>query len=99
MPHEIAKAEVRRKIVVVGAGPAGLEAARVAAERGHEVVVFEAADEPGGQVRLTAQSPRRREMIGIIDWRMAQCEARGVAFRFNTWADADATCSHETRTS
>jgi 2,4-dienoyl-CoA reductase-like NADH-dependent reductase (Old Yellow Enzyme family)/thioredoxin reductase len=89
MPHEIARAEVRRKIVVVGAGAAGLEAARVAAERGHEVVVFEMADKPGGQVRLTAQSPRRREMIGIIDWRMAQCEARGVAFRFNAFAEAD----------
>jgi 2,4-dienoyl-CoA reductase-like NADH-dependent reductase (Old Yellow Enzyme family) len=89
MPHEIARADVRRKIVVVGAGPAGLEAARVVAERGHEVVVFEMADKPGGQIRLTAQSPRRREMIGIIDWRMAQCEARGVAFRFNAFAAAD----------
>ena len=90
MPHEIAKAAARRKIVIVGAGPAGLEAARVAAERGHEIIVFEMADKPGGQVRLTAQSPRRREMIGIIDWRMAQCEARGVVFRFNAFAEAGA---------
>jgi N-methyl-L-proline demethylase len=89
LPHEISKAEKRRKIVVVGTGPAGLESARVAAERGHDVVVFEAADKPGGQIRLTAQSPRRREMISIIDWRMAQCEKRGVTFHFNTWADAD----------
>ena len=44
------------------------------AERGHEVLVFEAANQPGGQIRLTAQSPRRKEMIGIIDWRLAQCE-------------------------
>lgn len=89
MPHSIPKAGVRRKIVIVGAGPAGLEAARVSAERGHEVVVFEAANNPGGQIRLTAQSERRREMIGIIDWRMSQCEKLGVTFRFNTWADAD----------
>jgi N-methyl-L-proline demethylase len=87
-PHEIAHAPVRKKVVVVGAGPAGLEAARVAAERGHSVVVFEVADQPGGQIRLTAQQKRRSEMIGIIDWRMAQCQAKGVEFRFNTWAEA-----------
>ena len=90
MPHVVPKAGVRRRVVVVGAGPAGLEAARVSAERGHEVIVFEAASNPGGQIRLTAQSERRREMISIIDWRMAQCEKYGVIFHFNTWADADA---------
>jgi len=88
MPHAIAVAAVRRKVVVVGAGPAGLEAARVAAERGHQVVVFEAAAQAGGQVRLLVKTKRRSEMIGIIDWRMAQCAALGVEFRFNTWAEA-----------
>ncbi|WP_020405622.1 NADH:flavin oxidoreductase [Hahella ganghwensis] len=89
MPHDIPKAAARRKVVIVGAGPAGMEAARVAADRGHEITVFEAADKPGGQVRLTSQSPRRHEMISLIDWRMAQCESKGVQFRFNTWAEAD----------
>lgn len=87
MPHDIPKAERVRKVVIVGAGAAGLEAARVAAARGHEVVVLEAADRAGGQLRLAAQSPRRREMMSIIDWRLAQCEAAGVSFRFNVWAD------------
>ncbi len=93
MPHDIAAAEAKRKIVIVGAGPAGMEAARVAAERGHEVIVFEAADKAGGQIRLTAQSKRRAEMIGIIDWRFDQCTSKGVTFHFNTWADADMIAS------
>ncbi|SDB48833.1 hypothetical protein SAMN03159422_01734 [Agrobacterium fabrum] len=93
MPHDITRAAERRKVVIVGAGPAGLEAARVCAERGHDVVVFEAANDAGGQIRLTAQSERRREMIGIIDWRMSQCERLGVTFHFNSWAEADTVLS------
>jgi N-methyl-L-proline demethylase len=95
MPHVAAKADKRRKIVIVGAGPAGLEAARVAAERGHQVVVFEAAANPGGQIRLTAQSERRREMMGIINWRMGQCEKRGVVFHFNRWAEAETVTAED----
>ncbi|ANL31628.1 N-methylproline demethylase (plasmid) [Rhizobium phaseoli] len=89
MPHILDKADVKKKVVIVGAGPAGLEAARVAGERGHKVVVFEAANNPGGQIRLTALSERRREMISIIDWRMSQCEKYDVTFHFNSWAEAD----------
>lgn len=89
LPQTITPAHERRKVVIVGAGPGGLEAARVASQRGHAVTLFEAMDQPGGQIRLTAQSHRKKEMIGLIDWRMAECSAAGVNFRFNTWAEAD----------
>ncbi len=89
MPHEIIPAAVRRKVVIVGAGPAGLEAARVASDRGHEVTVLEASGEAGGQVRLTTRSRARQEMIGIIDWRMAECRVRSVRFLFDCYAGAE----------
>lgn len=95
MPHAIQPADEPRTVVVVGAGPAGLEAARVAGERGHTVTVLEAASQPGGQIRLTARSPRRREMISIIDWRMMQCERLGVRFRFDTWAEQEDVLAEE----
>lgn len=89
LPHRIAAAEHPLRVTVVGAGPGGLEAARVAAERGHTVTVLEAASQPGGQLRLAARSERRREMLSVIGWRMAECERRGVIFRFNTYADVE----------
>jgi len=96
LPHLIARASgPARRVVVVGAGPAGLEAARVSAERGHNVTVLEAAERAGGQVLLAARSPRRRELIGIIDWRLARLEALGAAIRFGTYADAG-TVTNET---
>jgi 2,4-dienoyl-CoA reductase-like NADH-dependent reductase (Old Yellow Enzyme family)/thioredoxin reductase len=85
----------KRRIVVVGAGPAGLEAARVSAERGHEVVLFEAADEAGGQIRLAARAARRRELLGIVDWRMQQLEKLGVTLRFNKWAELEDVTAEE----
>ena len=60
----------------------------MASLRGHNVTVLEAAPQAGGQIRLTARTKRRSEMIGIVDWRMGQCEAQGVQFKFNTLAGA-----------
>ena len=89
MPHLVPKsAGEARKAVVVGAGPAGLEAARVLAERGHGVTLFEAAPEPGGQLRIAAGLKRRREIMGIADWLHAEVERLGVEIRFNVFADA-----------
>ena len=89
-PHEIAPSEGPKKtVVIVGAGPGGLEAARVAGARGHKVVVFEAGDKPGGQIRVAAGLLRRREILGIVDWRLAQCAKYDVEFRFNAYAESD----------
>ncbi|MBX6385400.1 MAG: NADH:flavin oxidoreductase [Microbispora sp.] len=90
LPHLVpASTGAPRKAVVVGAGPAGLEAARVLAERGHRVVLLEANDSPGGQVRLASSLPRRRDMIGIIDWRVTECKHLGVDIRYNVYAEAE----------
>jgi N-methyl-L-proline demethylase len=89
IPHVVAKSVgPQRKVVIVGAGPAGLEAARVAGERGHEVVVFEAAARPGGQVLITAGLKRRREILGVVDWRLSECGRLGVDIRCNAYAEA-----------
>lgn len=88
MPQAIAPTSgPKKKIVVVGAGPAGLEAARVSAARGHKVVLFEAADKPGGQILLAAKLQRRREIVGIVDWLAAEVEQLGVDCRYNTYAE------------
>ena len=89
MPHDIPRADLSRRVVVVGAGPAGLEAARVAGERGHQVTVLEAAGQAGGQVNLLTQIPRRRELIGIIDWRLAELARLGASVRYNCFAEAE----------
>jgi len=90
MPHEItSKAKKIKKIVVVGAGPAGLEAARVCAERGHNVVVFEASNSAGGQINLICKSNRRKDMIGIIDWRLEICKKLNVKIIYNCFASSE----------
>jgi 2,4-dienoyl-CoA reductase-like NADH-dependent reductase (Old Yellow Enzyme family) len=87
MPHDIPRASEPRRIVVVGAGPAGLEAARVAGERGHRVTVLEAMPWAGGQIRLAARNPRRRDLMGIVEWRVAELERLGVDVRYDALAD------------
>ncbi|MDQ6432824.1 NADH:flavin oxidoreductase [Mesorhizobium sp. LHD-90] len=88
MPHVITRTDgPLKKVVVVGAGPAGLEAARVTAERGHSVTVLEASGHAGGQIRLAVQNPRRKELIGIVDWRVSELERLGVDMRYDVWAE------------
>ena len=95
LPHITPRSPVTKKVVVVGAGPAGLEAARVLGERGHRVVVLEAAHQPGGQVRLAAASLRRRDLIGIVEWRISEAKLSGVDFRYGVYADAATVLAEE----
>ena len=78
-----------RRVLVVGGGPAGLEAARVAAERGHQVTLAEASDRLGGQFRLAGLQPRRRQILDYLDWQERQLTRMQVAVRLNTPMDAD----------
>jgi 2,4-dienoyl-CoA reductase-like NADH-dependent reductase (Old Yellow Enzyme family) len=89
IPHVVGPAAgPPKRVVVVGAGPAGLEAARVAAERGHSVVLLEAAPDLGGQVRLAARAtPRRQDLIGITGWLASECRHLGVDIRLGIVAD------------
>jgi thioredoxin reductase len=89
MGHEVARSETPgRKVVVIGGGPAGLEAARVSALRGHDVTLFEAAPKLGGQVLMAAQGSWRRDVTGIIDWRASELDLLGVDVRINKYAEA-----------
>jgi len=81
--------ETPKRILVVGGGPAGLEAARVAAERGHRVILAEAGPKLGGRFRLAGDQPRRGQILDLIDWYETQMQKLQVEVRLNTLLDAD----------
>ena len=77
-----------KRVFVVGGGPAGLEAARVAAERGHHVVLAEASDRLGGQFRLAGLQPRRAQILDLIDWYQRQLGQLQVEVRYGLYVEA-----------
>jgi len=89
VPHVIEKsAGPARKVVVVGGGPAGMEAARVAAERGHQVVLFEKQPQLGGQITLAAKAPQRDQIAGITRWYQLELARLKIDLRLNTAANS-----------
>ncbi|MCE7026617.1 NADH:flavin oxidoreductase [Jiella avicenniae] len=87
MPHVIDKAATRKTAVVVGGGVGGLEAARVLAERGHAVTLFEKSDRLGGQINVASRATWREALSGIPRWLVSQLQKLGVDIRLNTEAD------------
>ena len=89
MPHVITQSTRAKKVVVIGGGPGGLEAARVCSARGHQTVLFEASDRLGGQINLACRGTTRRQISGVTDWLVQEVEESSVDIRLNSYADAD----------
>ena len=77
-----------KKVTVVGGGPAGLESARVAAERGHQVTLYEASHTLGGGFALAGMQPRRGQISDLIRWYENELNRLGVTIEFNTYIEA-----------
>ncbi len=82
------KTDAPARILVVGGGPAGMETARAAAERGHDVTLAEASGDLGGAFRLGGLAPRRAQMLDLIRWYERQFEKLGVTVMYNSPMDA-----------
>ena len=89
MPHVIAKAKNAKKIVVVGGGVGGLEAARICALRGHSVTLFEASESLGGQLKLASTGMTRRQIWGVTDWLICEVTHLDVDVRLNAYVERD----------
>ncbi len=84
------RADSKRQVVVVGAGPGGLQAAIAAARAGNQVTVLEREQQPGGQVRLAAAVPNRAEFGDMIRNQVDECHHRGVTIEYGVEATVDA---------
>ena len=81
---EIKEAEVKKKVAIIGAGPAGLEAALAANKAGHKVTVYEKASNAGGQFYMASIAPCKGEISNFITWQVVQCQKAGIEIKYNT---------------
>jgi hypothetical protein len=91
----IVKAATPKKILIVGGGPSGMEAARIAALMGHKVVLAEASPKLGGQINAARRAPRLHTIGDIVDWQEREIYRLGVDVRLGTYLDADAVLAEE----
>ncbi|MDO8491795.1 MAG: FAD-dependent oxidoreductase [Dehalococcoidia bacterium] len=87
--RKIAPAREKKKVVIVGGGPGGLEAARVAALRGHQVVLYEKGARLGGQLLAASVAPEKHDILPYIKYLEGQMKKLGVTVKLNTEANAD----------
>ncbi len=83
------KAAIRKRVLIVGGGPAGLEAARTAALRGHQVILHEAGQRLGGQVAIAASAPHRADVGAIVSFLIEEIHSLGVEVHLNSLVDAE----------
>jgi 2,4-dienoyl-CoA reductase-like NADH-dependent reductase (Old Yellow Enzyme family)/thioredoxin reductase len=85
----LAPATARKRVAVIGGGPAGMEAARIAAERGHAVTLYERELELGGAIRIASRAPAWERYRYVIDWLEKEMKRRGVEVRLGQSLEAD----------
>lgn len=85
----ITKAEQPKKVMIIGGGPAGMEAARVASLRGHKVILCEAGAKLGGTLEIAKRAPHMHILGDLVDWLQRQVYKLGVDVRLNSYVEAD----------
>ncbi len=87
--NSIEEADIKKKVLVIGGGPAGMEAAYIAKKRGHEVVLCEKTNELGGQLRIAAVPIGKQEICKVVKYMVRRLDNEGIEVRLNTEVTAE----------